>query len=299
MRILITGATGFIGTTLIKHLKKSGAEIIVLTRNVKKAKKKLSECDCINSLEKLENNQALTGIINLAGAQIDKRWSKRYKKVLLNSRLKTTQACVDLIKRLDTKPAWFISGSAIGYYGSQDDKPLNESSQPHQEFTHDLCKQWEDAANKATQDNVRVCLLRTGVVLGPKGGALKKMLTPFKWCLGGKVGSGKQWFSWIHMDDMVRLILFLMENETCKGAFNATSPNPVTNKVFTKTLGKVIRRPTIFPMPGFVVSLLFGEMGRTLLLKGQRVLPKKLQDSGFKFRYPELKDALTQILKKK
>lgn len=297
MYILVTGGTGFIGRHLIPKLKALGHKPIVLSRNPKKAKKLLG-CAVVASLQQIKASTPIQGMINLAGAPIDKRWSKSYKQKLLDSRVGTTEALIALADRLETKPDWFISGSAIGFYGSQGDKPLDESSPPSDGFTHQLCQQWEQTALKMRKHGTRVCLLRTGVVLGHKGGALKRMLPPFRFGLGGRLGNGQQMFSWIAMDDMIRVIEWLMTSQL-EGPVNATAPNPVTNLGLTKALGKVLKRPTVFPMPAWVVKLLFGEMGKTLLLEGQKVIPRQLLDHGFRFDYPEIEQALHKAIKGK
>ena len=293
MTILVTGGTGFIGRHLIPKLKEYDPKIIVLTRNFKKAKQLWGDkIDLISDLKKIPSNLKLTGIVNLAGAPIDKRWSKAYQRKLLQSRIHVTEACVSFIKRLDEKPAWFISGSAIGYYGAQGNDPLTEQSDPHQDFLHVLCKAWEEKALEAKKMGVRVCLSRTGVVLGKGGGALSRLRPLFSLGFGGFLGSGKQWFSWIHREDMVRALIFLMQSPDLEGPFNLTSPNPVTNLDFTKTFGKVLKRPTYLSIPSWLIRLLFGKMGDLLLIKGQRVIPKKLLEAGFEFKYPLLEEAL-------
>lgn len=298
MYVLITGATGFIGKALVPSLLEKGYKPLILTRRPKVAKQLFGQgCQVIVDLNQIKPQVKIVGVINLAGAPIDKRWSKRYKKKLMESRIGTTQALIDCMQRLEEKPEWMISGSAIGFYGASGDQALTEASSAHPGFTHTLCQDWESVALQAQKLGTRVCLLRTGVVLGAHGGALKRMLTPFKLGLGGRIGSGLQWFSWIALEDMVRIILFLIETPKIQGAVNATAPYPVCNKEFTKALGSVLKRPTLFPMPGWVVKLLFGEMGIQLLLKGQKVMPQVLLSHGFEFKYPKVKEALSQAIR--
>lgn len=297
MAIIVTGGSGFIGQALAPRLKQVDDDIYILTRTPKKSKKLLEgQYHFISSLDEIKNNAPIVGIINLAGASISKRWSKSYKKELINSRISVTQSCVELIKRLESKPKWFISGSAIGYYGSHQDTALTEESKPHKEFTHDMCLAWEESALKAKQYGTRVCLSRTGVVLGKQGGALAKMLPFFRMGLGGRIASGRQWFSWIHIEDVVAIFLELIKNETHNGPINVTSPNPVTNLEFTKTLGINLKRPTYLPLTKFLVGLLYGEMGLTLLANGQNVIPEHLLKHSFSFRYPTLDLALKDLI---
>lgn len=294
MNLLITGGTGFIGKQLIQHLAENGHNIIVLTRDKNRVS---GNVKAISNVNEINNGDKIDVIINLAGEPISKRWSDKYKQQLLDSRVNTTKAIISLIERLEDKPKVLISASAIGYYGSHGDEMLDESSNPKDEFTHILCKKWEAEALKAEKYGVRVCITRLGVVLGKDGGALKQMLPAFKLGLGGRIGAGKQYFSWVHVYDVVAAFSFLIENQNEKGVYNLTAPNPVSNKDFTKALGRALNRPTIFPMPTLTVKLLFGEMGETLLLNGQRVIPKKLNDSGFKFQYPKIDIALQDITK--
>lgn len=294
MNFLITGGTGFIGKYLIQHLTEKGNNITVLTRNKNKISRNIK---AISNVNEIKNSDKIDVIINLAGAPIAKRWSKAYKQELIDSRVNTTKDIISLIERLKDKPEVLISASAIGYYGSQGDKTLDENSTPVDEFTYQLCKKWESEALEAEKHGIRVCITRLGVVLGRNGGALKQMLPAFKLGLGGRLGDGNQYFSWVHINDVVSAFSFLIENQNEKGVYNLTAPHPVTNNDFTKALGKSIGRPTIFPMPAFIVKLLFGEMGETLLLKGQRVLPKKLQKNGFQFQYPKIENALQDITK--
>jgi uncharacterized protein (TIGR01777 family) len=297
-KILITGATGFIGKKLAKSLQEKGFELLIHTRNRANAQKIFGEKVNITSdFESIKNNAKIDAIINLAGENIgNKKWTDSQKRELKNSRINTTVGLVKLIERLNEKPKTFISASAIGYYGSRGDEVLNENSAPKNEFTNQLCTEWEKAANRAKKYDVRTCITRFGVVLGKDGGALAKMLPPFKLGLGGKIGSGAQYFSWVHIDDVVSAINFLLKKDTLSGEFNVTAPNPVTNIELTKSLGTILKRPTLLPLPAFVIKTIFGEMGETLLLKGQRVIPENLKEAGYKFKYKNIDDALNEIL---
>jgi len=297
MKILITGGTGFIGRTLCPSLVSKGHELCVLTRSVIRARRLLprEKLRFITDFSQIKPEESFDAVINLAGAPIAKRWTSTYKKKLLDSRVKLTERLIARLATCPHPPAVFISGSAIGYYGPQGDEILAESAAIQPGFSHDLCLAWEQAALKANA--TRICLLRTGIVLGKQGGALQRMRLPFLFGMGGPIGEGTQWMSWIHISDMVRVIHFCLEQPALQGPINATSPQPATNKDFAKTYGKVLHRPAILPMPAFIVRLLFGEMGEELLLTGQRVVPTRLIEHGFSFVYPELELALLAIEK--
>ncbi len=297
MKLLITGASGFIGSALIRQLLDKDNQIIGLSRKPEQLKKLFLGVDsqkfrAIGQLSEIGDDEAIDAIVNLAGEPIlDRRWSKARKQVLYNSRLETTAAVIELIERLNHKPSVLVSGSAIGFYGSwPGDRVLSEHSEGRPGFTHKLCSDWENKALDAERLGVRVCLLRTGVVIG-HGGALKRMLTPFRFGLGGPVGSGQQWFSWVQLEDMVAIILFLIDHQVLSGAFNATAPEPVTNAVFSKTLGRVLGRPALIRMPALVLQLLLGE-GAELLCEGQRVVPSRLLEAGFEFKAPSIEAAI-------
>lgn len=300
MKYLITGGTGFVGKHLVPNLINNGTDITILTRNINKCKELFGEkIRAISNLNDLKNDEKISCIINLTGEPIaDKRWSAKQKERLFSSRINTTKQIVALVERLEHKPGTMISTSAIGYYGCQGDNILNEDSQPTIEFTHQLCKAWEDEASKVSSFGTRVCITRFGVVLGDGGGALAKMLTPYKLGLGGKIGDGLQYFSWIHMQDLTRAIEFLITHKEHAGVFNLTSPNAVTNSVFTKALARTLHRPAFFDMPAFICKTLFGEMGDRLLIHGQRVYPQRLLDAGFKFEFADLEAALENLLTK-
>ncbi|WP_046003286.1 TIGR01777 family oxidoreductase [Pseudoalteromonas rubra] len=296
MKVLITGATGLIGSELCKFLVNKH-KIVALTRNISKAGRVLdSKIEAVDDLD-LVNFNDLDVIINLAGEPIaDKRWSEKQKARIMDSRITLTEEISNRIRACDSPPHTFISGSAIGYYGRQPatvkvDEDFND---PYPEFSHQLCKDWEAKANLAHSEQTRVCIVRTGVVLSRQGGALKKMLPAFQFGMGGPMASGKQMMSWIHIDDMVQLLLFLVKHQDLSGVFNATAPAPVSNKEFSERLALTLRRPAMLTMPEFVLKALFGEMSE-LLIYGQRVLPRRALKANYRFRYPNLDEALQQL----
>ena len=297
MNILITGGSGLIGQALIMALNVD--HIIVLTRCPDKAAKKLPRnVELITSLKQVDFN-SLDVVINLAGeAIIDKRWSAAQKKRICQSRWHMTQNLVDHIQNATTPPSCFISGSAIGFYGRQSSAAIDETYQEvHPEFSQLVCRKWEKIAQQACSDKTRVCILRTGIVLANNGGALKKMLPAFSLGLGGPIASGQQFMSWIHIDDMVAIILAAIYQPSLSGAINATAPMPVDNQEFSETLSTVLNRPCAFRVPTFILRLIMGESA-DLVLHGQNVLPKKLLNNHFKFQYPSLQIALKQLLVK-
>lgn len=297
-RVLLTGATGFIGVPLVSVLRSQGWQLIALVRDYARARQQLgSGVLLIKSLDEIDAEDNVDVIINLAGEGIaDGRWSRARKKQLLDSRLQITQGLVRLIHRLETKPAKLLSASAIGFYGARDDQVLDESSPGGDEFTHELCKRWEQEARKAESVGVDVCIMRLGVVLAADGGMLGKLLPLFRLGLGGRTGSGQQYLSWIHRDDVLSAILWLITDGD-KGTYNLTAPQPVTNAAFTQALASAIKRPAFFHQPAVMVQLMFGEMGERLLLHGQRVVPSRLQQEGFGFLLPTLAQALAASVK--
>ena len=307
MKILITGATGLIGKELVKTILAKGSdEIIVLARNKAKAYKnlpdKVSVYEWKNPAKDLVNQEALEGVeavIHLAGEPIaEGRWTSSKKEKLWNSRIDATKNLIQSFENAQNHQLkTFVSSSAIGFYGSRQDEPLNEESAKGNDYLSDLCNEWEKAASSEKLNGIRFAQMRTGIVLSKNGGALAKMLPPFKLGAGGRLGSGKQWMSWIHIKDMVGMILFALENNNVNGPINATAPNPVTNSDFTKVLGSVLNRPTIFPVPGFVLKTIFGEMS-CILLEGQKVLPEKALNNNFNFQYADLSSALSEIMAK-
>lgn len=293
MKILITGASGLVGTELQKSFAAKGYEMLLASRSEPKDDRHVqwSIEEGFTEPEKLEGIDA---VVHLAGENVSGglRWSDEKKKAIRDSRVLGTRNVVDAISKLKDKPKVFVASSAIGFYGERGDEEVTESSAAGDTFLADVSKAWESESRRAEDAGIRTVLLRTGIVLSKDGGALGTMLTPFKLGVGGVVGSGKQWMSWISMEDEIAIINFVIENENIRGAVNAVSPNPVTNQEFTKTLGEVLYRPTFLPLPEFAVSMVFGEMGDALLLASTKVMPKRLTDAGFEFKYPDLKPAI-------
>ncbi|WP_117234527.1 TIGR01777 family oxidoreductase [Vibrio maerlii] len=300
MKVLLTGGTGFIGRELVKHYRTH--DIVLLTRSPSQAQQTLhhvpgDNLTFITSLDELSNLNDFDLVINLAGEPIaDKRWSKKQKKRICDSRWKLTQQIVELIHASTTPPKTFISGSAVGFYGDQQHHPFDESLHVHQEnFPHFVCSEWEKIALSAQSDQTRVCILRTGIVLAPHGGALKKMLPPYRLGLGGAIGSGEQYMPWIHLNDMTRGISHLSEQEHAQGVYNFCAPHAVTNKVFSQTLARVLRRPHVLFTPKWVLSTLMGESA-CLLFDSVRAKPKRLTELGFNFNFSHLEPALKNLL---
>ena len=296
-RICVTGGTGFIGTALCDQLLQHECDVSVLTRDTHRAERYLDRrVKPLQSLAEFGPDDTPEVIVNLAGQSLGSgRWTKALKQTFLSSRVGTTNRIIQHIVESRTKPRVLISGSAVGYYGARGDEILNEDSASGDEFQADLCRQWEAEAVKAKDLGVRVCILRMGVVLGKDGGALSSLLPSFKLGLGGHLGNGKQWMSWVHIDDLVGIMSYLMAHENLSGAFNATTPNPETNRNFANELGKALHRPTFVRVPGWAVRIRVGEMAR-LFLTGQRVLPQRLITSGYAFKYPELGLALKELI---
>ena len=294
-KVFIAGGTGFIGSSIIPALLKEGYEVQVLVRNKEKAKKLPSSCKVIwgNPTKSGEWQKYLeeTDIaINLAGQNIFSRWTKTYKKLILESRIKSTENIVSSLK----KSALLINASAVGYYGDKGNTLVTEDSLPGDDFLAKTCIEWEKRALKAKEKGAKVIIARVGVVLGRTGGMLPKILPIFKLGLGGTLGKGNQWFPWIHIKDLVSAILFLIKKEK-EGIYNFVSPNPVTNKEFTKTLGKVLKRPTLLPVPVFMMKLIFGELAN-IITCSIRAYPKNLLELGFKFKFETIEDALKDLI---
>jgi uncharacterized protein (TIGR01777 family) len=295
--VLVTGATGFIGRRLVEALAAAGHQPIVLARDPARAARLAPHFRLVTSLDQIPHDTRVDAVVNLAGEPIaDRLWTAPRRRRLLASRLRVTRDVVRLIARLEHKPAVLVSGSAIGWYGLWQDEQLTEFDGGKTCFTHRLCAAWERAALFAERHGVRVVRLRTGLVLGVEGGFLSRLLTPFEFGLGGRIGSGRQWMSWIERDDLVRLIAHVIATPSLTGAVNATAPAPVTNAAFTRELARALRRPAILPVPAALLRRLAGDLADELLIGGQRVLPDKAEASGFVFRHPTLADALSALL---
>ncbi len=302
-KIIITGATGLIGQKLCKALIDRGDEVTIFSRNTSNSEKIITGAkrhiewnyqDLDSWQNEIENKDA---VIHLAGANIfGKRWNAEYKKIILDSRKISTSNLVKAVENAKSKPKVFISSSAVGYYGDNKNEKLTEQNEAGKDFLANVCNVWEKEARQVTKFGVRHVAIRTGIVLSTKDGALKQMLTPFKFFVGGPIGSGKQWFPWIHINDIVKIYLFSLDNESLNGAVNAVSPNPVTMNEFAKKLGKIIHRPSIFSVPEFVLKLVVGE-GAESILESLRVQPEKLIKYNFKFDFEDLEAALKHLLK--
>ncbi|MFU8788812.1 MAG: TIGR01777 family oxidoreductase [Methylobacter sp.] len=297
MNILMTGGTGFIGGALTKELAAQGHTVTVLSRSPDKVAKQCGAgIHALASLSQVNAEDRYQVIVNLAGAPIvGARWSRARKQEIRDSRIGLTEQLITCITRLEVKPELLISGSAIGYYGNQGDTVLNEQATPYEDFSQQLCADWEAAATQAEQFGVRVCLIRTGLVIAGGGGFLQQMLLPFRLGLGGRLGDGRQWMSWIHRHDWIAIALAMMADASMNGAYNATAPNPVTNAEFTRILAQCLNRPALLPVPAFALKMMLGEMSQ-LVLGSQRVVPERLLAHGFKFHYEELAAALNEAL---
>lgn len=301
LKIAVSGSTGLVGTAVSAYFKDRGAEIIPVVRSVRQASAaaKTIVMDIKHQTIDTKGLEGLDAVIHLAGANIaGQRWNDDYKSEILLSRVESTKLISNALARVEEPPRVFICASAIGWYGNAgEDKAFIESDPPAKDFLGDVCHQWEAATQTARERGIRVVTLRIGAVLSRKGGAVEKMWVPFILGLGGPLGDGKQMFSWVALDEIPSIIDFIIRNELVLGPVNVTAPNPVTNKEFTRVFGRVIKRPTIFPVPAFGARLLFGEMADALLLNGARVIPKKLVDAGYKFKYDQLEEALKASLK--
>ncbi|MCQ8102699.1 TIGR01777 family oxidoreductase [Methylomonas sp. SURF-2] len=295
--VLITGGTGFLGSALTFELLRAQRDVTIFSRDADKVRREFgTQVRAVTRMDQLADASGFKAVVNLAGAGIfDRRWSEARKRLLRESRIGLTRDLVDWIKRSEGPPEVLISGSAIGFYGDCGDTLLTEQSQPRVDFAQRLCADWEQTALSAAAAGTRVCLIRTGLVLGPDGGLLKRMLPPFRFGLGGRLGRGGQWMSWIHLRDWIAIVLAMMDNPEMQGAYNATAPNPVTNRVFSATLAGVLNRPLLLPLPEFLLKLLLGEMA-ALLLGSQRVMPDRLLSQGHVFQFGDLDAALRDIL---
>jgi hypothetical protein len=306
MKIAITGATGFVGSRLVERLQRDGHSIVVLTRSVDHGRRVFPAAAFpqveIAGYSPLESGNWQTGllsgcdgVVNLAGAPIAERWSDEHKQAILDSRKIGTAKLVEALAKADPKPQVWVNASAIGYYGTSETAAFDETSSPiEDDFLSQVCQAWEAAAQPVKDYGTRLVILRFGIVLG-MGGAVAKMLTPFRMFAGGPIGSGRQWFSWIHRDDLVSLIVQALQDPQMAGIYNGTAPNPVRMDEFCKTLGKVLNRPSWLPVPDFVLETILGD-GAQVVLEGQQVLPKRTEGSGFTYRYALVKDALDEII---
>lgn len=297
MKILVTGGSGFIGQHLCRRLAAHGHELIVLSRRPRRSARHLpEETRLIESLEAIGNDERIDGIVNLAGESLFAgRWTSRRKQALFDSRIGVTQALVSLVARLERKPAVLVSGSAVGFYGDADNAELTEDSPARKrDFGYLLCDAWEQAARPVSRQGVRLCLIRTGIVLGRDGGMLGKLWPVYRTGLGAMIGDGNQWLSWIHIDDMVAVLVRALETPGIEGVFNACAPVPVTQREFHRALAKQVNRPALLKVPSAALRLGLGEMSG-MLLGGQRVYPRRLEQQGFVFRFPDLPTALAHL----
>jgi len=300
MKILITGGTGFVGTQLTSRLIKDNHEVTILTRSLKGVKGSSPGISYLEGdptkkgpwQEAIKNHDA---VINLAGASIFSKWTDEHKKAIRESRVSTTQNIVEGIPSVPSKKITLFSTSAVGYYGFHGDEELVEESPPGNDFLARIALEWEGEALKAKEKGARVVITRFGIVMGEKGGALSQIIPLFKKYIGGPIGSGKQWFSWVHIKDLAEAFAFLSKHPEISGPVNVCSPNPVRNRDLAKALGKALHRPSFFPAPGFMVKLVLGEFG-SVILEGQKVIPRKLLENGFVFQYADINKALQGIV---
>lgn len=300
MRVIVTGGTGLIGRILVDQLASDGHEVIVLSRNPGHAKSysqvvRLVEWDARTPQGWSEWVDGAEVVVNLAGAGLaDWLWTKSRKQILHDSRVQAGHAVAEAVAMAEHKPKVVIQASAVGYYGPRGDEPIKEDHSPGDDFLADLCRRWEDSSRSVEEHGVRRAIIRTGLVLSQKGGVLPRLLLPIRLFLGGRIGSGKQYYSWIHLEDEVRAIRHLVEDETARGPFNLTAPNPLPNSMFIETICRALGRPAWLPLPEFVLRLLVGDMA-TVLVDGQRAVPTRLQKTGFEFSYPTLENAMKEL----
>ncbi|MEW8971641.1 MAG: TIGR01777 family oxidoreductase [Mesobacillus sp.] len=297
MKIAITGGTGLVGRALSSELVRNGHEVFILTRKVNEQSiNSVKLVQWLNPGDQPESQlEGIDAIVNLAGATINGRWTEEYKQKIIDSRIKATTEVKKIIMALNDKPPVLINASAVGYYGTSLAGEFNEQSGPGIDFLSDTVQRWESAANEVKEFGTRVVLCRFGLILDKNGGALPRMVLPYKFFGGGKVGTGDQWLSWVHIRDVIRGILFAIESSKLDGPVNFVAPSPVTMDQFGKVLSLVLDRPHWLPVPGFALKIALGEMSM-LVLEGQRVIPEKLLNAGFSFQYPELEKALREIL---
>lgn len=303
MRVLVTGGTGFIGRRLVSRLVTRGDEVIVLSRRPPLASKRVEAARILSWNPESgppapDAFGAMDAVVNLHGESIASgRWTDAKKERIRRSRIEGTRHLIQGIAAASPRPRVLVTSSAVGYYGPHGDEVLDESSPPGQDFLASVCREWEAEGNRARELGVRVATIRTGVVLGAGGGALSKMLVPFQLFVGGPVGSGEQWMPWVHLDDECGIIMHALDRPAVEGPINVTSPNPVRNRDFARALARVLGRPSLLPTPAFALRLALGEMADALLLTGQRVMPKKAEETGYRFHHPLLSEALESILR--
>lgn len=302
MRVIITGGTGLIGRPLCAALLAEGHDVVVLSRNPDRVKAMPAGVQLMAWDGRTANGwgpvvDGANAMINLAGEGLaDGRWSDERKARILHSRIDAGKAVLQAIEQATNKPAVLIQSSAVGYYGPRQDEIITEASGPGSDFLARLCFDWEASTAPVERLGLRRPVIRTGIVLSNEGGAFPKLVLPFRLFAGGPIGSGKQWYPWIHIEDEIRAILFLLGHESATGPFNLTAPAPMTNRELAATIGKVMGRPAFFPVPSFAMRILFGEMA-TVLLDGQRAIPQRLQEFGFTFHYPTAEEALRNLLR--
>lgn len=299
MKVVLTGGTGFIGRRLVQRFRQDEHQVYLLARHRPHDLPEdvlFSPWDSTRGEPPAESLAGAGAVIHLAGVPLAQRWTRERKRIIRSSRVDGTRFLVQALSTQSPRPSVLVCASGVGYYGSRGDEVLIETSRPGEGFVEDLCVAWEGAADLAESLGMRVVKLRTGLVLGSDGGALARMLPPFRMGVGGRLSSGRQWVSWIHLEDQVELILFALSESKLRGAVNAVSPNPVRNADFTRELAKTLHRPAIFPVPALALKILFGEMSQ-VVLSGQRTVPRAALDAGFRFRFPELGTALRDVVK--
>ena len=298
MRVLVSGATGLVGAALREALQAGDHEVVRLVRRPQGDGPDEVGCDIEAGTLEQDKLEGIEAVVHLAGEGISsQRWTDAFKSRIRDSRVASTRLLAEAVCKLSTSPKVFLCASAVGYYGSRGDEALDEDSGPGDDFLSSVCVEWEEAAQQAASCGIRVVSARIGVVLSADGGALGQMLPPFRLGGGGVMGDGEQYMSWIAHDDLLRALLFILTTDSLSGPVNCVSPAPVTNRVFTKTLGRVLMRPTFVPLPASIIKMSFGEMGQALLLSSQRATPKKLLKAGFEFEFPDLEEALRHELR--
>jgi len=298
MKIAMTGAGGLIGSALTKRLESSGHKIIPLVRDKEAAENEAVFWDPYENIIEKEKLEGFDGVVHLSGENLAERWNDEKKRKIRDSRVITTSLLTETLINLQDPPKVFVSASAIGIYGDRGDEILTEESTSGKGFLADITREWEKASERLDGSSIRSVNLRIAMVLSSEGGALQKMIPAFKTGVGGKIGSGKQYVSWIGIDDLVRIFEFALTEESLRGAVNAVSPNPVTNEKFTEALAEVLGRPSFATIPAFAVKMMFGEMGKETVLSSARAIPKRLQETSFEFQYPDIEKALHAVLKK-